>query len=62
MADTQAHLERQKQRALLASVYDNLTSERDQFLELEVRTELLQKRLDAVSKNHTRLLEIMQGN
>lgn len=46
----------------MVTVYDNLTSERDQFLELERRTELLQQRLDALSKNHTELLKMLQGN
>lgn len=61
IADTESHLEYEKQRALLVTIYDNRTHERDQFLELERRTELLQQRLDTVSKNNTELLKMLQG-
>lgn len=59
VADTRNQSEYEKQ---MVTVYDNLTSERDQFLELERRTELLQQRLDTLSKNHTELLKMLQGN
>lgn len=62
IADTQNHWEYEKQRALLLTVYDNLTSERHQFLELERQSELLQQRLDSLSKNYTELLKLLKGN
>lgn len=61
ITDTESHSEYEKQRALLVTIYDNRTHERDQFLELERRTELLQQRLDAISKNNTELLKMLQG-